>query len=152
VIVPGVPDSLRLVLDFLSDEWLDAMAAAADRATADPGLSLVIQQVVVDGSTEHAWFVSADASRVYVGAGRHPSPSLTMTVDRATAWAVHSGAQSAQQAFMAGRLRIGGDVRVLLDQQSALASLDDVFAEVRQASCAGEPTTADVTAARGARS
>ena len=34
-------------------------------------------------------------------------------------------------AFMTGRLRVGGDVQVLLDRQPALAEVDDIFALVR---------------------
>jgi SCP-2 sterol transfer family len=120
---------------FLSDAWLDAMGEAADAAPpVAPDLDLVVQQVVsgVDGSTV-AWYVAVQGGAVAVGRGCHESPSITFTLDAATAAGIQSGQQSAQAAFMAGRLRVGGDVRVLLEQQSALQQLDDVFSGVRAA-------------------
>ena len=118
------------VTEFLSPAWLQAMADAADRGPVAP--DLVIQQVVT-GAEEVTWFVSVCASGVGFQAGRHPAPHITLTQDRATAAAIASGRQSAQGAFMSGRLRVGGDVRVLLDHQDELARLDDLFASVRAA-------------------
>ena len=120
---------------FLSDPWFDAMAAAAaSAAPVSPELTLVVQQAVTmeDGSTR-AWYVQVRDGAIAVQQGSHEAPSITFTVDAGTAAGIQSGTQSAQAAFMAGRLRVGGDVRVLLDQQAALQELDDVFAEVRAA-------------------
>ncbi len=36
-----------------------------------------------------------------------------------------------QVTFMTGKLRVGGDLRVLLDHGDALAQLGDVFSSVR---------------------
>jgi hypothetical protein len=120
---------------FLSDAWLDAMGVAAESAPpVAPELDLVVQQVVsTDGGPTVAWYVAVREGAVAVGRGCHESPSITFTLDAATAAAIQSGRQSAQAAFMAGRLRVGGDVRVLVDQQHALQHLDDVFAGVRAA-------------------
>ncbi len=118
------------VTEFLSPAWLAAMAGAADPVPAAP--DLVIQQVVT-GPEEVTWFVSVCANGVGFGAGRHPAPHIILTQDRATAAAIAAGHQSAQGAFMSGRLRVGGDVRILLDHQDELARLDDVFAHVRAA-------------------
>ena len=116
------------VTEFLSPAWLQAMADAADRGPGAP--ELIIQQVVT-GAEEVTWFVSVCPSGVGFQAGRHPAPHITLTQDRATAAAIASGRQSAQGAFMTGRLRVGGDVRILLDHQDELARLDDVFGTVR---------------------
>jgi predicted lipid carrier protein YhbT len=135
VIVPVYATSLRPMALFLSDAWFDAMGAAARSADAvAPELDLVVQQVVSteDGATV-TWHMSVHGGTVAVERGRHGSPSITFTLDASTAAGIQSGAQSAQAAFMAGRLRVGGDVRLLLDQQQALLQLDDVFADVRAA-------------------
>jgi putative sterol carrier protein len=58
-------------------------------------------------------------------------PDVTFTQDRATAAAIASGELSAQSAFMAGRLRMGGDLRAVLDRSQDLTALDDVFASAR---------------------
>ena len=131
--------------EFLSPAWLDALADAARRAGGPPAFAraegatpaapdLVIQQVVTLGTgDEVCWFVSVCADGVGVAAGRHGDPDITFTQDADTAAAIASGDQSAQAAFMSGRLRVGGDVRVLLDHQDDLGRLDDLFSDVRAA-------------------
>jgi hypothetical protein len=116
------------VTEFLSPAWLQAMADAADPVPVAP--DLVIQQVVT-GAEEVTWFISVCDAGVGFGTGRHPAPHITLTQDRATAAAIAAGRQSAPGAFMSGRLRVGGDVRILLEHQDELARLDDVFAPVR---------------------
>lgn len=64
-------------------------------------------------------------------AGPHPDPDLTLRTDRSTAAAIASHAESAQTAFMAGRLRLGGDVRVLIANQDVLAGIDDCARTLR---------------------
>ena len=51
---------------------------------------------------------------------------------RAVGVALRNGDElSAQRAFMAGRLRIGGDAAALIRAQGALAVLPDLFAAIR---------------------
>ena len=134
MIVPGRTASLRHVVEFLSDAWFDAMSAAAREAHAVPvALDLVVQQLVDGDGSSVDWFLEVRGGAVAVTRGRHPTPSITFRLDAATAAAIQSGRSSAQAAFMSGRLRVAGDVRVLLDQQEALHELDDVFADVRGA-------------------
>jgi hypothetical protein len=123
---------------FLSDEWiadLDAAAAAA------PGLSsvladdetdeLVIEHVIIDGDVERAFHLVIGHGPARARSGHAESPTITFSQDRATAVAIASGSASAQSAFMAGDLRLGGRVDLLLAHHAALAELDDVFADVR---------------------
>lgn len=117
--------------EHLSDAWFDELAAAAAEASVDPTLSLVVQQVVVDGDREVAWTVRVQDGRIEVARGRVPDADLSLTQDRATAAAIARGELSAQAAFLAGRLRIGGAVHQLTGQAAALAALEDVFADVR---------------------
>jgi putative sterol carrier protein len=121
------------VLRFLSDPWIDAMARAAEAATGpDVDPPLVLQQVVTGRSGgEAAWSITLGAGTIAVAHGRADHPTVTFTQDLETAAAVNRGELSAQAAFMTGRLRVGGDVQVLLDRQPALAEVDDIFALVR---------------------
>jgi len=109
------------------------MARAAQDAPApivEP--TLVLQQVVTGGPDgDAAWSISIGAGSISVATGRAPSPTVTFTQDVETAAAVNRGELSAQAAFMTGRLRVGGDVQVLLDRQQALAEVTDIFALVR---------------------
>ena len=93
----------------------------------------MLQQVVPDGpdGREVAYALVVDDGRVRVERGRVDDPDLTFTQDRATAEAIHRGELSAQAAFMQGRLRLGGDLRAVIDRAGELAAIDDVFASAR---------------------
>lgn len=122
---------------YLSPAWLDALQDAADSSPtlrdATSGMHLVVQQVVTGGPDgDVAYHVIVDDGRATVRAGRADDPTITFTQDRATAAAVSRGELSAQGAFMAGRIRVRGDLPALVAQQDALLRVDDVFASVRE--------------------
>jgi alkyl sulfatase BDS1-like metallo-beta-lactamase superfamily hydrolase len=121
------------VVGFLTDAWFDALAAAARGSTIDADVRLVIQQVVPDGAdgAEIAYVVTASDGAVSVRRGRTDEADITFTQDRATAEAIHLGELSAQTAFIEGRLRLGGDLRAVIDRASVLAAIDDVFGAAR---------------------
>src|SRR4051812_10066910 len=119
---------------FLSPEWLDELAAAAATGRGPDGPPFTLQQVVTGAPHgEVAWSVTVGDGSVVVGSGRDAGATVTFTQDVDTAAAIHHGELSAQAAFMTGRLRVGGDVRVLLERQGELAALDDLFGPVRLA-------------------
>jgi putative sterol carrier protein len=121
------------VVEPLTDAWVSALAAAAERATAPADVALVVQQVVVDpdGGGELAYAIRIADGAIAVTEGRVADPDVTFTQDRATAAAVARGELSAQSAFLAGRLRIGGDLRAVMTAARELAALHDVFASAR---------------------
>jgi putative sterol carrier protein len=120
------------VARFLSDAWLAALATAARDAAPPPELRLVLQQIVLeDRGDEIAYVIRIGDGVVSVDPGRAPDADVSFTQDRATASAIASGELSAQAAFMAGRLRVGGDLRAVLEQARDLAILDDVFRAAR---------------------
>lgn len=121
---------------YTSPEWI----AAAGRALADDAglkeatvdVRLTIDQVVTDGPSGTArWHVSIDHGRVELAEGPAPHADLRFTTDYATAAAIASGSLAAQRAFAEGRLRVGGDVSLLVAHHRTLASLDDALAGVR---------------------
>ena len=120
--------------DPLSPEWLAALADAGRGASAPADVRLVLQQVVVDeDGGEVAYAVRIADGKVDVVPGRADDADVTFTQDRATAAAIATGALSAQAAFLAGRLRIGGDLTAVQLAARDLAALDDVFAAARGA-------------------
>ena len=124
------------MLAFLSPDWLAAMDAAAQSdpvlAAASNGVTLVVEQRISGAPGGDVCFhVSFDQGRVTVRAGPAPATSVSFNQDYSTARAIADGTESAQRAFMAGKLKVGGDLRALLDHQDALAALNDVFAKVR---------------------
>ena len=118
---------------FLTEAWLDDLEVAAQRADLDTKGTLVLQQVIPDGpdGREVAYALVVGDGRVRVVRGRASDPDLTFTQDLATAEAIHRGELSAQAAFMQGRLRLGGDLRAMIDRATELAAIDDVFASAR---------------------
>ncbi|MEO9223416.1 MAG: SCP2 sterol-binding domain-containing protein [Acidimicrobiales bacterium] len=124
---------------FLSSEWVaqldQAVQASSPLHVAMAEVDLTIQQVVTNDATpddaETAWHIAVDRGTVRVHAGRTAEPGVTFTQDRDTALAVGRGELSAQAAFMLGKLRLGGDVSLLMTHQSAFMGLEDVFADVR---------------------
>ena len=136
------------VVAFLSSDWITALDEAAQddqrlaELTAD--LDLTVEHVVeaATGPEGEAvrYHVRIGNGTVRVLEGRSPEPpTVRFTQDAATAWEVASGAGSAQRAFMTGRLRVGGDLRVLLDHAEVLAQLHDAFSGVRAVTSAPDP-------------
>ena len=117
----------------LTSAWVSALAAAAEQATAPAEITLVVQQVVVDadGGDELAYAIRIGGGSITVTDGRADDADVTFTQDRPTAVAVALGELSAQSAFLAGRLRIGGDLRAVMAAARELAALHDVFASAR---------------------
>lgn len=118
---------------FLTDQWFDDLEAAARGTSVPLDVRLVIQQII-PGSAEGdevAYVLSAADGAITVRRGRAEAPDITFTQDRATAEAIHRGELSAQAAFIEGRLRLGGDLRAVIERADSLISLDDVFAAAR---------------------
>jgi hypothetical protein len=123
--------------DYLSPAWFEA---ADDALVADPrlteasrGVHLVLQQTVTDPAPGLTWQIRIDDGTVRLLAAATEDATVTFRCDRATAEAVHEGRTSAQAAFMAGQLRVGGDVGALLIHQELLGGLNDVLAHLRAA-------------------
>jgi hypothetical protein len=121
------------VAGFLTAAWLADLDAAGRRAGVPLGVRLIVQQVIPDGPDGHelAYVVEVADGAISVHPGRADHPDVTFTQDHATALAIHRGELSAQAAFIEGRLRLGGDLRAVLDRAGPLATIDDVFAAAR---------------------
>lgn len=149
------------MLPFLSDAWLAALddAARSDQHLRETtaGLELVVEQRITGtevgdssadaasgsgevpagpgdvspGSGEVVYHVTIDDGTVRITPGPADSPDIRFTQDHDTATGIASGRVSAQRAFMTGRLQVGGDLQLLVEQADVLAALTDVFAQVR---------------------
>ena len=124
------------MLTFLSDEWIGALHEAAstdaDLAERTREVSLTIEQEVTGGPDGDVRYgMRFDRGSVAVTPGPVADATVRFPQDYATAASIAMGHGSAQRAFMTGRLRVGGDLRVLLAHGDVLAQLQDVFATVR---------------------
>lgn len=125
------------MLRYLSEEWMaaadEAVRAAASLGDATAGIGLVIRQTVTGagpdgGAVTYRIVLDHGANSVQAGDGE---ADVSFTTDLATAAAIAGGTQSAQTAFLDGRIRLGGDVQALMAHQGVLADLDDVLGPVR---------------------
>ena len=118
--------------EFLTDAWLDDLDAAVRAVTMPADVRLTVQQVVLDDrGRETAYTIRIEGGRASVTPGRVDDADVTFTHDRATAAAIAQGELSAQVAFMAGRLRVGGDLHGVMDRTQQLVELGDLFASAR---------------------
>jgi len=120
---------------YLSDEWFAAVSEALGPALdAEDQAALTIQQQVEGGPDGPAvWHVQIIDATPTVRRGPHPSPTVTFTQSYSTAVAVARGDLSAQEAFMTGRITMGGDAGALIEAAPAMAAVGDALAAVRAA-------------------
>jgi SCP-2 sterol transfer family len=120
---------------YLSPDWIDAAgrALADDRpGAALAGVTLTVEQVVTGGPDgDVTWHLAIADGKVALSPGPAPRADLRFATDYATASGVAAGEVGAQRAFVEGRLRVGGDLSLLIAHQRALAAVDDALAPVR---------------------
>ncbi|HEY1634296.1 MAG TPA: SCP2 sterol-binding domain-containing protein [Acidimicrobiales bacterium] len=121
---------------FLSDEWVAELngAVAGDEqvSLAASGVHLTIQQVVVgpDGD-ERCYTTRVDDGRVELTPGRADDADTTITEEYETAAELARGDTTPQDAILAGRVRVSGDLGALLKGQEVLETLRARFDAVR---------------------
>ena len=125
------------MIDYLSDEWLEAASVMITALVLDPPLegSLTIEQAVTgapSGAVRYRITIEGPslALRRTEPSGES-DPDIRFTQDYATAAAVAQGQQSAQWAFMHGKLQVGGDITRMISCSAALDALGDAFATLR---------------------
>jgi len=123
------------VAEFLSDEWiaaLDAAARAAPNAAGDADV-LAVEPLVrgVPGRGDVRYRVMCDTDVRAVTRSSADAPDVRIETDYATAVALARGQLNAQTALADGMLRVSGDLARLAAHAGGLARLGDLFASVR---------------------
>lgn len=112
---------------FLSDEWIEAARAVRKeyegKATLVPHvvrMNLVVTDLPFDGAETLDAHLDTTTGAIEIEQGHLEAADLKVTVDYATAKAilVDGNAQAGMQAFMAGRVRVEGDMAKLLALQT----------------------------------
>jgi putative sterol carrier protein len=104
---------------FLSDPWFDAAEKLIrEHQSEAPPTNLVMNLEVADGDNTVKFFMGSKNGEVLFGKGTTDGADLTMSTDIDTARSVFvSGDQQAgMQAFMAGKVRVQGDMTKLMMQ------------------------------------
>jgi len=110
-----VPDKFP----FLSDAWFDAADKLIhEHETPAPPNSLVMNLEVSDGEKTIQFFMGSKNGETLFGKGTADAADLTLSTDIDTARQVFiAGDQAAgMQAFMAGKVRVQGDMTKLMMQ------------------------------------
>jgi len=112
---------------FLSDEWIEeARAIRAEYRSKTPALAHIVRMNLVvtelpfgDGRLDA--HLDTTSGEIELDKGHLESPDLKVTVDYTTAKAilVEGNPQAGMQAFMAGKVRVEGDMAKLMAFQSA---------------------------------
>ncbi len=125
---------------FLSDEWLDeARRLRAEYEGKTPPISHVVRMnlVVTDVPfSEEDILAHMDTSggELVLDTGHLEEQDLKVTVDYVTAKAIliEGNPQAGMQAFMAGKVRVEGDMAKLMALQATPAAADPNAAELAQ--------------------
>jgi putative sterol carrier protein len=113
--------------EFLTAEWIEAAKKIRDEAPtpANPPAHVIrMNQVITDApftDDEIKVYMDTSGGELDLDLGELDSPDLTVTVDWATAKSifVDQNAQAGMQAFMAGKVKVQGDMtQVMAMQQS----------------------------------
>jgi putative sterol carrier protein len=124
------------VVAYLSDEWMDEAAAALAvnerlaAATAGTELTIAYEVSGAPGG-KVAYGIHLDHGTTTLLRKAPAGAPVTFTVDYDTAVDIARGETPVQVAFMQGRLKLGGDVTLLIEQGGALDGLDDALSELR---------------------
>ena len=121
---------------FLSDEWIEAAQAIRDeyKGKVRPIPHVVrMNQVITDvpfGTGTIESHMDTSSGELQLEFDHLPDPDLTVTMDYATAKAiiVEGDPGAGMQAFMAGKIRVQGDMTKLMAMQQA-AEPDPAAAE-----------------------
>ncbi len=111
---------------FLSEEWLDAAKAIREEyagKSAPPAHAVRMNQVITevpfgDGTIDA--HLDTSGGEMQMDMGHLDEPDLTVTLDYATAKAilVDGNPQAGMQAFMAGKIKVQGDMTKMMALQS----------------------------------
>lgn len=120
---------------YLSDEWLEqagrALAGSTELAerTADLDLAITYEVTGAPGG-KVVYTVSFDHGATTVRAGLADAP-VSFVLDYDTAAEIARGDVAAQAAFMQGRLKLVGDVNVLIRDGAVLDGVTDALGDLR---------------------
>ncbi|MBM3672077.1 MAG: SCP2 sterol-binding domain-containing protein [Actinobacteria bacterium] len=110
---------------FLSDEWFAIVEKLVEEHSpeAPPGVDMVTNIVVTDSpfGAERHLHMSSRGGRGHVGIGHASDADATVTTDYETAKEMFTSGDpnAAMQAFLAGKLRIQGDLAKMMAAQAA---------------------------------
>ncbi len=123
---------------FLTEEWMEAVKALREEVKDDlkaPTHSIRMNQVITDvpwGDDSVDAHLDTSGDEAVLDLGHLEDPDLTVTTDYETAKAIFvaQDPQAGMQAFMAGKIKVQGDMtKMMAMQQQAPDAAADALAE-----------------------
>jgi putative sterol carrier protein len=119
---------------FLSEEWAEALKTELNRdetfRQAAAGKKATIQQIITgDGDPAHYWITIVDGT-IDLGVGDIEGEDATITQSYDSAAALARGELSPVTAFMTGKLKVAGNMGMILGLQGALSQLPSAMAKI----------------------
>lgn len=119
---------------FLSDEWAQALKAELNESEefrrAAAGQHATIQQVITGGDGDAHYWITIEDGRIDLGVGDVEGEDATITQSYDSAAGLARGELSPVTAFMTGKLKIAGNMGLILGLQGALAQLPAAMAKI----------------------
>lgn len=121
-----------MAVKFLSPEWAEKVKEAlnADEAfrTAAGGASASLQQVITGPEGETHYWITIGGGEIDMGVGDVEGPDATVSQSYDTAVSLAKSELSPVTAFMTGKIKVTGNMGMLLGLQGALTRLPVVMA------------------------
>ncbi len=120
---------------FLSEEWAEALKTAlnadeAFRAAAGASSARIQQVITQDAGETRYWIVIADGA-IDMGIGDLDPVDATITEGYGSAVALSKGELNAVTEFMTGKIKIAGNMGMLLGLQAALSRLPAAMSSIQ---------------------
>ena len=119
---------------FLSDEWALALKTELNQSEtfrqAAAGQKATIQQVITGGDGDRHYWITIGDGLIDLGVGDIEGEDATITQSYDSAAALAKGDLSPVTAFMTGKLKIAGNMGLILGLQGALAQLPAAMAKI----------------------
>jgi putative sterol carrier protein len=121
-------------VQFLSEEWAKQFKERLNSSEAFRkgvgGTSAKIQQVITTTDGERRYWMKTEDGRIDMGPGDVEAPDATISQDYETAVGLARGEVNAVSAYLTGRIKISGNLMLLMGLQGALAELPIVMQEM----------------------
>lgn len=119
---------------FLSDEWAQALKAelneSEDFRQAAAGHKATIQQIITGAEGTTNYWITIGDGKIDLGVGDIDGEDATITQSYDSAAALARGELSPVTAFMTGKLKIAGNMGMILGLQGALAQLPAAMVKI----------------------
>lgn len=123
-----------VTVKFLSEEWAEALKdqlnASPEFKEAAAGKSAAIQQVIGGPDGETRYWITIAEDTIDMGVGDTSNPDATITESYDTAVALAKSELSPVTAFMTGKIKVAGNMGMLLGLQAVLSLLPGAMAAI----------------------